>query len=69
MSLRAAPSFIARAASMLCWRMRLVRACRSPPAAHGAHDQLLGRHERQLVRDAPADARRMHLEAARRCSP
>ena len=32
--------------------------------AHGADDQLLGRHERQLVGQAAPDARRMHLESA-----
>ena len=31
--------------------------------AHAAHDDLLGRHERQLVVDAATDARRMDLEA------
>ena len=32
MSLRVAPFFSARAASMLCWRMRSCATCRSPPA-------------------------------------
>ena len=50
---------------MLCRRMHLVRDLPVAAGAHGAHDQLLGRHERQLVREAAPDARRMHLEPAR----
>ena len=47
----------------------LVRDLAIAAGAHRAHDQLLRRHERQLVLETAANARRMHLEAARRRSP
>ncbi len=65
MSLRSAPSLSARAASMLWLPDALVRDLTIAAGSHRTHDQLFGRHERQLVGEAAPDARRMHLESAR----
>jgi hypothetical protein len=47
-------------ASMECRRTRSCRSCRSPPRLDGAHHQVLGRHEGELLHQAPADHLRVH---------
>src|SRR6185437_11962403 len=43
----------------------LVRRLTIAARAYGAHDELLGGHERQLVSETPANSRRVHFQAAR----